>query len=153
MTPKEYSTGIDTNIGSTTDWPMESHVLRFDAASSRIIGAQSTVLGTQMPPLDYKPAGGMAGRYSELCRHIEAARKLAEADSSIYKAAWVSPPVTREQCERVQESWAENAKQLMSYQETISKRFDDESDYNLFILRVAAGASRYEYLAGRRIIP
>jgi hypothetical protein len=144
MSDKSYSGGVDRNIGSTTDWPMESHVLRFDATSSRIVGQQSTVLRDEVKQLDYALDWDMAGKYSELCRHIGAAKALAEADASAYEARWVSPPMTEAACEAIQRNWAENAKALTGYQDRISERFEVDADYRRFILRVAVAASRYE---------
>lgn len=146
LTP--YPGGVDWNIGSTTDWPMESHVLRFDAASSHVLRHESTVLTAQVQPLDYASQSDMAGRYSELCRHLGAAEALATAQPADYRASWVSPSMTPARCEEIQAHWAQHANALVGHQATISDRFDRDAAYRDFILRVAAGASRYE--AGQR---
>lgn len=139
-----YASGIDLNIGSTTDWPMESHALRFDA-SARLAGRKTHRLSEQVQPLDYAENWNLAGRYSELCRHIGAARALAAATPAIYDTAWISPTMDERECHAIQTDWRASAEALGRDQARISERFDSEKDYREFVLRVAAGASRYEY--------
>lgn len=139
-----HAGGVDWNIGSTTDWPMESHVFRFDPASARIVAKSSTVLKDDVVPLDYSLSWDLAGRYSELCRHLPAARALASAGPATYAAKWVSPGMTEDACRAIQAQWAENAAALIGHQATISARFDEDPAYRGFILRLAVGASRFE---------
>lgn len=139
-----YSGGVDRNIGSTTDWPMESHVFRFDAASAQVVSRSSTVLKDDVVPLDYSLSWDLAGRYSELCRHLPAARALAGARPAVYGTPWVSPVMDEEVCRDIQAKWADNAAALIGHQATISARFDEDPQYRDFILRLAVGASRFE---------
>ena len=141
--------GLDMNIGSTTDWPMESHTIRFSPTSSRITGIDSFVLGKSHLPLPYRVEWDWAGEYSELCRHIGPARALADVEPDVYDAEWVSPKMTKMECIEVQKNWERHARDLSDAQARISARFSNESDYRSFILRLAAGASLYEYRNGR----
>jgi hypothetical protein len=147
MSDTSYSGGVERNIGSTTDWPMESHVIHFDAADAKIARTESTVFkdNKDIPPLDYSLHWPLAGSYSELCRHLNAAEALAKADSSQFDRAWNSPGPTADSCRNIQAHWRENAKALIGYQQRISERFDKEKDYRRFVLRLAAGASRWEH--------
>lgn len=142
--------GMDLNIGSTTDWPMESHVVRFKADSAQIAGVDSTLLGKTYLPLAYSLKWDLAGKYSELCRHLPAADKLAEANPEQYQSHWISPTVDKDSCNLLQKHWLDNAHELTRHMKTISRRFDDEPEYRRFILRLAAGASLYEFRNGRR---
>lgn len=143
--PYVEADGVDLNIGSTTDWPMESHVIRFAAGSQQIVSLDSKVLGTTYLPLAYSVGWDWAGKYSELCRHLPAAAELAAAKPCDYEVAWTSPTVTKDECVTLQDKWSENADKLTGYQARISWRFDHEADYRRFILRLAAGASLYEF--------
>lgn len=156
LTTTEYPGGVDVNIGSTTDWPMESHVVRFDAQSPALLRVDQQVLSSAVAPLDYTYTWDLAGRYSELCRHIGAARELAAAQRGVFQRAWASPTMDPEKCEAVQKDWNASAAELARYRAEISRRFDDELDYRDFVLRVAAGASRFEAVQrpiGTRRIP
>lgn len=142
MHTRPYRYGIDLNIGSTTDWPMESHVLRFDGPVTAAAHA-SNVLATREPELAYVAGRNLAGRYSELCRHAGAARALATATPAMYEATWTSPSMDEAACSAIQRDWRANAEALVRDQALISERFDNETDYRRFVLRVAAAASHH----------
>lgn len=142
--------GVDLNIGSTTDWPMERHVVRFAPDAARVTGIESRLLGATHMPLAYRVEWDWAGRYSELCRHYGAARALADAVPAQYELEWNSPSVSRDECIPLQAEWRRSAEQLQAFQARISERFDSDPDYRRFVLRLAAGASLYEFRNGRR---
>ncbi|WP_422510011.1 hypothetical protein [Stenotrophomonas sp. GZD-301] len=145
MTDTTFGNGRDRNIGSTTDWPMESHILTFHPDTAQIIGTQSIVLGAPPRVMKYKKGLQWPGTYSELCRHLEVAKALAKADPHQSDARWTSPSTSRRKCRKVQDDWAESARELIRLQELVSKRFDEEPGYRDFMLSVAAGASLHEH--------
>lgn len=148
--PYVLSGGVDLNIGSTTDWPMERHVIQFAQDAPRVTGIESRLLGATHFPLAYRVEWDWAGRYSELCRHYGAARALADAGPGQYEAEWNSPSVSRDECIGLQSEWRRSAEQLQAFQARISERFDSDPEYRRFVLRLAAGASLYEFRNGRR---
>jgi hypothetical protein len=146
ITSRKYGNGVDVNIGSTTDWPMESHVLAFAADAPTVVDTKSLVIGTTIAqPRTYRAGTQMGGKYSELCRHLPVARALADASPETAGTLWVSPSLTTAQCDAIQADWAKHAQVLMDDQERISKRFDDEPRYRDFVLSVAASASLHEH--------
>lgn len=140
LTVTAYAGGVDVNIGSTTDWPMEAHVLHFDGIHAP--RAVSTSLRTQVAPLRWS---GPNPAQSELCRHYRVAEKLSKLDPAVAMDRWVSPSLTGDECDDLQDEWAERAQDLQQFRDTIARRFDSEPRYAQAMLRIAAGASLHEY--------
>lgn len=150
LSRRPHRGGVDINIGSTTDWPIESHIIRFRADSAAEERTESTILKDTYEPLRYTPSSSLGSAYSELCRHYGVAEALASATQEMYHSAWASPLLEESECSSLQDRWMNASLELAGFQAEISRRFDAEPVYREFILRVAAGASRYE--AGQRRI-
>ncbi|WP_282297263.1 hypothetical protein [Stenotrophomonas sp. PS02289] len=141
-----FGNGVDINIGSTTDWPLESHVMRFSPNSARVVEMDSTVIGNPPRVLKYKPDRHSLGKRSELCRHYKVAEVLAEARSEEHRNYWRSPSISWRECNRIEKNWKSSAEELIGFQQRISNRFDEPDGlYRDFILSIAAGASYEEF--------
>lgn len=141
-----FGNGLDINIGSTTDWPLESHVMRFSPGSAKVAEMQSTVVGNPPRVLTYKPNWLSTGKRSELCRHYKVAEALAKAVPTRHRKYWRSPSISWGECNKIEKNWEESAIQLIGFQQQISDRFDQSDGiYRDFILSVAAGASYKEF--------
>lgn len=139
----DWGSGNEINIGSTTDWPLEINSLYFENNSSSII-AISNINSTSDGILKYTPASQVG--YSEVCRHMAAAKMLAEWNTSDTLNEWKSPKIDRD-CYNDQDSWITNGERLSDYLKTIKNRFEPGSDYEKIMMRIAESASYYEYMS------
>jgi hypothetical protein len=134
-----YAGGVDVNIGSTTDWPMEAHLLRFTEGLPVVA---STSLSDTVAAIELSY---IAPARSELCRHYPMAMALRDLDlsrpvsTSLYKAP------TADECDNLQKRWATSSAELQTARAQIARRFDQDPAYARRVLAIAAGASLREY--------
>ena len=138
-----WGAGLEVNFGSTTDWPMEVSTMGF--SGSFALPSVNTLYNSEKPPLTYLPTPSANHRF-EVCRHLPAAKHLAElvvADSTLQ---WQSPAATQ-RCEvdsRAQ--WQNESIDLEAFRAIIHSRFNSDSEpaYRRLVLDIAAAASKYE---------
>lgn len=147
ITRREGVTEI--NIGSTTDWPMEGNWISFrggdvlPAVFNHVVDTESSF--SYSPPEPYQG--------SELCRHLAAAEGLAKMSVDATTSRWRSPGTARVYYECERGRWEDNAERINAALSTIDQRMND-SEFRRVALRIAAAASRQEYLKNkRRFIP
>ncbi len=135
---RRWTSGIEYNVGSTTDWPMVAHEMFWSENSPYVAAQQAHTAGD----------GDVTGYTSvrppsvELCRHMAAAKALAELDPRTVGAVWASPRLSTADCAVGDEaSWQSTATRMQEYRATIARRFA-EPDYREAAIRIAAGASR-----------
>jgi hypothetical protein len=135
----DYGSGIDLNIGSTTDWPMEAHVVRFGEALPRLTSTSlsDTVAAIQLPA--YPP------ERSELCRHYKVAMALSQLGASGPVEVGAFAPMSKDECVALQKQWLPNSQALLEARGKISDRFDQDEAFARRVLAIAAGASLREY--------
>lgn len=148
--------GYDVNIGSTTDWPLEGHLLKFSNDSS-LVSSVETIRSSRYLSKSFKFKTGVFtfdGSRSELCRHLSVAEKLANLKDSELSDSWTRPP--RADCSfesQGVEKWKEAFMRLSNAQQVIITRARKESKYREYVLKVAAKAARDEGRLGRLTIP
>lgn len=146
---REFTSGTEINIGSTTDWPMEAHKFYFDNTSKSITHRHTQYIDETLfnMDLDYtnikyknysKP---WFGEFFELCRHLNTAKALMEHNpGDVYES-----PRPNYQC--VEESdWNSQSSLLNQYLQQIEKKMI-EPEYRKEMLRIMAVASRDEALS------
>ncbi|MDY6984778.1 MAG: hypothetical protein SV422_16965, partial [Pseudomonadota bacterium] len=143
--------GWEINVGSTTDWPMEVNSLWFDRARPPRV----RTVRNELPEGFRYDSTRIYGK-AEVCRHLPAARYLAELRSTGVGMTYESPPPIP--CRpRKSEEWNDYGSSLAGYLETITMNFAT-ADYRNLMLRIAAAASLHEHETrdleglGRRII-
>lgn len=139
----DWASGVEINVGSTTDWPMEASNVWFE--SNQATPVVSTIVN-QNAGLPQYTKSNYQGE-SEVCRHLAAAKKLANLKVNNIVEEWISPK-TDSKCEvSKQGSWEYFGNELAKHMETINKRFHSEPNYKKAMLSIAAAASESEYKA------
>jgi hypothetical protein len=135
--------GQETNIGSTTDWPMEAQVLDFVADGPNAPPQRHSYYAAAETRIVYEaaqPTGSWWSKSSEACRHLAAAEALADldligADPFRYK----SPPQV--ECAKDSQSWQATGERLRKAIARIHQRAANEPDYRRRLLDIAGAAS------------
>lgn len=147
----DWDSGVEVNIGSTTDWPMEAHIL-YPLPGSSQFGLRRSFYGHRYEgTTKYTPS--RASRGSEVCRHLPAAEALAELDLTNVPRRWKSPArsVDCEPADGDDKVWKARGKRLREHINKIAARMSDPQ-YRQAVLGIAAAASRHEsrtfYLGG-----
>lgn len=126
----------EINFGSTTDWPMEAHRVVLDASET---GAGYVEAGFSTGrKVEYVASPLYTG--TEVCRHLDAARQLAEATPErIWSRPW---KVERSDAKRCERDLAAAQAQLDGYVRTIDGKMKDPSfrDAAFAVLRAASEA-------------
>lgn len=155
---KEYKgkIGYDVNIGSTTDWPLEGHILNFSNDSS-LVSSVKTISSSSYLSKSFQFKTGWLnsdhGR-SELCRHLNIAETLANLKDNELSDSWTRPD--RKDCffeSQGEEMWKEAYIRLSNAQKVIITRAHNEVNYRQYVLKVAAKAAQDEGRLGRLTIP
>lgn len=146
---RKFNSGIEINIGSTTDWPMEAHKLYFDNTSKAITQRHTQYIDESLFKLDsnytnikYKSySKPWFGEFFGLCRHINTAKALMEhKPGNVYKS-----PKPNYQC--VEESnWVSQSDLLNQYLNKIDNNMAN-LEYRNEMFRIMAVASREEALS------
>lgn len=153
----EWNGGTDLNVGSTTDWPMEAHRFYLGKDSNEIAYRES-FYNYYENGLKYVPTRRIDA--SEVCRHLPAAKALAELVPAEVRDAWESPHQDTSSCTIVRnkdwsdaewndhysKKYSQLSDELRGHVDTIQARFRDpkEPEYRKIILRIAAAASERE---------
>jgi hypothetical protein len=127
----------EININSTTDWPMSAFRIGFDksVSATRIPGPEPTVF--YQPPAMY-PRG------PELCRHLDAARKLRDLDTEDPDYASPGSLESYKKCTGgVKTKWDEYEKELHDAEQEIARRMGKD-EYRRRALGIMAAASQHE---------
>ena len=139
-----WKTGVEINIGSTTDWPMEVNNIRFRQGESapRVYQTQNSVnkIPTYLPS-HYEGA-------TEICRHIKTAKTLALLNYFGEMRYWRSPKADPGCYASDHKSWSKLGHELAAYIKTIHQRFRSDEKYRNAVLAVAISASQSEALQG-----
>lgn len=133
----------EINMGSTTDWPMAAHRIRF---GSTIV---PTPVGVPEPIVAYK-ASPVFPTGPELCRHVEAAEALRDLDPSLDLdrpgATYTSPgnmTSFRACIDKVDTAWSDYEQRLQMAEAAIDARMADPR-YKQRMLSIMAAASLHE---------
>ena len=138
--PQWRGRGVELNVGSTTDWPMEGVRVEFTRDETRF--RHTRIRLAQEPLRDYRRAWSSQG--SELCRHVEAAEALA--DMEIGEAgAWQSPGTAWRLATCLTSGRAAFVDRMSKAEATIARRMREEPGYEEAAFEVAAAASLHEY--------
>jgi hypothetical protein len=144
-----YPTGKEVNIGSTTDWPMESHKFYFSNEFKQITSRHTQHLDENLLDLDFdyeninytsfsKP---WFGEFYELCRHLNTAKALMNhKPNEIYNS-----PKPDYECLK-SKSWDEQTVLLNSYIEQINNNMKNPA-FAKEMYKIMAVASRDEALS------
>jgi hypothetical protein len=140
MTVRRHGIATEVNIGSTTDWPMEYNRVFFPVNGGVPLVWDRPLVLTK--PVTYAPPEPY--QRSEMCRHLDAAVKLAGADVGSLGTGWESPGTrsSYEACER--DGWKRSGDTLAAAVRKIHDRMSDPH-YRQRILEIAAAASLQEY--------
>lgn len=135
-----WESGVEINVGSTTDWPMVGHRL-FLTGDDPSLWPRASFFASDAPELEYLPPSRRTQDF-ELCRHLPAAEALAELDPSTLGDTWTSPSPEADCSLQTTREWSEAADSLQGFRDTIRARFDSEPDYREAVLRIATAASK-----------
>jgi hypothetical protein len=133
--------GVELNIGSTTDWPMEGTYLEFDESIAPVV---HKVRLEDRPRLKYRVAAGYQG--SELCRHVDAAVLLAAMNPEDVGNTWRSPGKVMRYVRCNAEGQERGFERLRDAEQVIERRMRTEPAYRQRALEIAAAASFTEHL-------
>lgn len=146
LTGYKWGDGEEANIGSTTDWPMEAHNIYFNTNNHSIKAIHSFNRKNKLK-LMYQPTE--INTRIELCRHLPAARALANLDTTIAGAIWKSPEGDNDCSEKflTNQEWLIKGTEFKGYLTEIDRRIYDASNpkYKILMLSIAAAASEQEF--------
>lgn len=149
--------GVDINIGSTTDWPMELYEFAFDSSPPKIdvIVPDSRVNIAYL----YSPPNVKTKEF-EVCRHLPSAIAVSELqlEDSTFSSTWkvpdtsVLPDELRKMCED-ERSQGEDSGEIASkladvlnkHKGLIRERFYTDEAYREYVLAVAEAAAIHEF--------
>ena len=140
MSVRRHGIASEINVGSTTDWPMEYNRLSLDTDGG-VPSVQNHPLTTHRP-VAYRPPTPYDG--SEMCRHVDAAEALAEADAAAIGAPWESPGTAASYRACESDTGRVGANRLAKAIATIEDRLSNPG-YRRRMLEIAAAASHQEY--------
>lgn len=136
----DWETGVEVNVGSTTDWPMESNLMWFQREQNKPLINTIKLENTTIP--FHKSSINID---SEVCRHLPAALQLAELNSKERLVSWKSPKNVSA-CEVSDNaSWNEQGLKLKKAISKIRARFKNDAVYRDMVLSIAASASKHEH--------
>ena len=138
----DWRTGLEINIGSTTDWPMEANNMRFARGKQAPQVYQTLNDVDKIPPYIPSPYYGK----SEICRHFNAAKKLAFLGSYDVNNQWRSPKPDPTCDTASDQRLIQLGVSLAGYVEIIHQRFRADEQYRDAVLSIAAAASQSEAL-------
>lgn len=136
----DWTSGLEVNVGSTTDWPMESNLVWFRESSAQ---PEVHTIRINQAPVTFSEAS--INEASEVCRHLPAAEKLANLNTSTFQSNWISPPATSECSVSNSSSWQAYGAKLQNAVSRIKTRFRNEPKYKNIMLSIAAAASKAEH--------
>lgn len=141
--------GLELNIGSTTDWPIEAQKMSFapdgTASGRRPLSLQPLIKGITAAPywprLTYQaPAYDLR---AEVCRHLPAAHKLADAEPGDFGRYWWSPaPMMTCRLDSAGE-WLKRSQELDGLRQRIRERMTNP-EYARAVFGVLAAAAKRE---------
>ena len=141
---RDFGPGLEYNIGSTTDWPMEAHIFNFSNDRSVSPHASFNALDDARAEYSYN----IQVATFELCRHLPAARDLAEKSVAELSGSWQSPE-KEPACDaelnssNAEDAWKQRGADLTRYTARIDERYKADGEYRKAVLAIAIGASRY----------
>lgn len=137
----KWNGGVELNIGSTTDWPAEGHIVHFSSATGRIADVDTFFASQTLRP--YSPY--RQSYVAEICRHLPAAKALAELDMDSDINYWPIAFLPQRECKlEKKEDWAILRRELDHYLRQIDYRMHNQADYKKTVLEIFAGASYQE---------
>ena len=137
----KWNGGVELNIGSTTDWPAEGHVVHFSPTTGRIADVDTLFVAPTLTP--YQPY--KQSHVAEICRHLPAAKALAELDVETNPNYWPVDILPRQECNLERnEDWLVLRRELDHYLRQIDYRMKNQADYKEAALKIFAGASFQE---------
>lgn len=134
-----HSGGVEVNIGSTTDWPMEASVIEFGASVPIVSKAMLDV----RPSIGYNRPASFQG--TELCRHVDAAEKLAGLVLDRPVDTWESPGTWLSYTNCWSMSQTVGFNRLAAAERKIAERIAKDENYKKRVLEIAASASLNEH--------
>ncbi len=137
----DWEAGIEINVGSTTDWPMEANNVWFHA--EKPVPAIATTLNRASDVIAYVSTN-YNGK-SEVCRHLEAAKKMALLEDYDDITKWRSPKINETCNVSDSDSWEQFGSVLADYVATVYERFHTDTKYRYAMLSIAAAASKSEF--------
>lgn len=135
-----WGKGIEINVGSTTDWPMEANVTWFPNSQPHASVRTFNIEPGEISYIGFKP-----NEASEICRHLPAAEKLASLNVKDFTSPLISPRGNGQCIVTDQASWNLYSNKLKKAVSTIRDRFKNEADYRELLLNIASAASKAEY--------
>lgn len=144
LSRNRWNGGMEINIGSTTDWPAEGHIIRFSQVTGRPEETH-TLYAVEDEFIKYKPY--KQSTKAGICRHIPAAKALAELDTGVEWRQWPAAPLPEIYCPLKNasvEDWIKLRKQLDVYLNQIDYRMKHQQNYRETVLKIFAGASYHE---------
>lgn len=148
---KKWDKGKEINVGSTTDWPMESHKFHINVKNGEIALRQTFYFDDPLqnednppyPKITYKHySRPFFKRAPELCRHLSTAKALSEHRPN---EEWRSP-VPDYNClgESSDNDWKDKVSELKKYVATIDRNMKIIIGYKQEMFNILATASRAE---------
>lgn len=141
VSQRKWENGLEINVGSTTDWPMEVNSVWLGVKNE-----PNVVTTTNCVPESFK-FNLPANKASEVCRHLPTAKYLAdltkqgitEIESKDYLSEYSKCSVNK------YEDWVFYGNELTHHMDVIYEAFDKDAVYRDLVLKISGAASRSEF--------